>query len=243
MKKIIFLLGCTISLLSVAGQSDSIGMRKHYLKVYNHALEYNDVNAAINALHNYLATDDNIMYKDTLSMLYFSVKSYYSSLLLAEEVYKALPSNYEAMARAGDCYDELGDPKTSVSLFEQVCPKTKNPYHYYKLALGQYQLKRVAECEASAKMVIADSNSKKSGINFQMADGTQQLIPVNAAAANLLGVMQMDGKNFELAKTYFRQALLFFPKFTGADQNLKVCEEQTKKAKTPPKTAPIKPKG
>jgi tetratricopeptide (TPR) repeat protein len=201
------------------------------------------VNAAVNALHNYLAVDDDILYKDTLSMLYYSIKSYYPSLMLAEEVYKKVPANIDAMARAGDCYDELGDPQSSVTLFEQVVPKSKNPYHYYKLALGQYQLKRIPESEASAKIVIADTNSKRAGINFQMGDGTYQAVPVNAAAANLLGVIQMDAKNFEGAKPYFKQALAFFPKFAGAEQNLKVCEDKTKAAvKTPVKPPATKPK-
>jgi len=243
MKKWTLLLTTLTIVTAVSAQADVEAMKKHYLKTYNHALEYNDVNAAINALHNYLAEDSNIMYRDTLSMLYYSVKSYYSSLILSEEVYKAQPNNLEAKARAADCYDELGDSKTSVSLYEEVCPITKSPYHYYKLALGQYQLKRLAECESSARIVIADTNSKKAGINFQMGDGSQQMVPVNAAAANLIGVMLMDAKNFEGAKPYFKQALAFYPKFAGADQNLKVCEDKTKGVKTPVKAPANKPKG
>ncbi|MBK9569087.1 MAG: hypothetical protein IPO53_03615 [Chitinophagaceae bacterium] len=38
-----------------ARAQDSAAMKKHYLKVYNQALTYNDVNAAINGLHGYLA--------------------------------------------------------------------------------------------------------------------------------------------------------------------------------------------
>jgi tetratricopeptide (TPR) repeat protein len=218
-------------------------LRRHYLKMYNQAINYNDVSAAINALHGYLAVDDNIRYKDTLSMLYYTAKSYVSSLILAEEVYKAIPSNVEAMARAAECYDELGDPKTSVSLYEQVVPKTKNPYHIYKLAVGQYQLKRTLECEASANAVIADTASRRIGINFTFADGSQQTVPINAAAANLLGVMKMDAKNFAGAKTDFQQALTLYPKFEGARQNLDVCEKNLKgPGKTPVKST-VKPKG
>ena len=116
MKKFLPLLICLL-IFSGAKAQDSATLRKHYLKVYNQALAYNDANAAINALHGLLATDNSMNYKDTLSMLYFNTKSYYSALLLSEEVYKAVPANVDAMARAAECYDELGDPKTSVSLF------------------------------------------------------------------------------------------------------------------------------
>lgn len=242
MKKLIPLL-FGVMIVSGSAAQDSAALRKHYLKVYNQALTYNDANAAINALHNYIAASNSIAYKDTLSILYFNVKSYYSSLLLSEEVYKAVPENVDAMARAAECYDELGDPKTATGLYEQVVPKTKNPYHIYKLGVCQYQLKRTAECEASARAALADTTSKRIGVIFTMADGSQQTVSVDAAAANLLGVLKMDAKNFTGAKADFQQALKLFPDFAGAKGNLDVCEKNLKAGtKTPVKT-PAKPKG
>jgi tetratricopeptide (TPR) repeat protein len=242
MKKILsILLGATIS---AAGYSqDADALKKHYVKVYNQAITYNDVAAAINGLHGYLAVDNSMAYKDTLSMLYFSTKSYYSALLLAEEVYKADANNMLAMARAAECYDQLGDPKTATTLLEQVVPKTKNPYHIYKLATAQYQLKRVAESEMSARAVMADTSSKRIGVNFTMVNGEQQAVPINAASANLLGVIKMDAKNYTGAKADFQQALVLFPQFAGAKQNLEVCEKNLKgTVKTPAKPAGNKPK-
>ncbi|MBI5856929.1 MAG: hypothetical protein HZB42_04690 [Sphingobacteriales bacterium] len=242
MKKILPFIIVAFSAFSTKAQ-DSAAFRNHYMKMYNQALMYNDANTAIGALHGYLAVENNMKYKDTLSMLYFNVKSYYSALMLAEEVYKSVPENVEAMARAAECYDELGDPKTSVSLYEQVVPKTKNPYHIYKMAVGQYQLKRTLECEASARMALADTNSKKVGVTFNSIDGSQQLVPVNAASYNLLGVLKMDAKNFAGAKTDFQQALKLFPDFVGAKGNLDVCDRNLKTGKTPTKQPATKPKG
>lgn len=242
MKKIApFLFGLTM--LTAANAQDKEGMKKHYLQTYDNALKYNDLSVAIHALHGYIAIDSGLTYKDTLSILYFNAKSYVSSLLLAEEVYKGQPANVLAMGRAAECYDELGDPKTAVGLYEQVVPKTKSPYHIYKLAVGQYQLKRTLECEASARAVLADTTSKKIGVLFVSADGSQQAVPVDAAAANLLGVLKMDTKNFAGAKADFQKALTLFPNFAGAKGNLEACDKSLKGgAKTTPK-APVKPKG
>lgn len=242
MKKLIPVL-FGVLIVSGAAAQDSIALRKHYVKVYRQALTYNDANAAINALQGYIAADNSVTYKDTLSMLYFNVKSYYSSLLLSEEVYKAAPENVNAMARAAECYDELGDPKTATGLYEQVVPKTKNPYHFYKLGISQYQLKRTAESEASARAALADTSSKRIGVTFTMADGSQQAVPVDAAAANLLGVLKMDAKNFAGAKLDFQQALKLFPDFAGAKGNLDVCEKNLKGASKTPVKTPTKPKG
>jgi tetratricopeptide (TPR) repeat protein len=130
-----------------------------------------------------------------------------------------------------------------VGLYEQVVPKTKNPYHIYKLAVGQYQLKRTLECEASARAALADTNSKKIGVSFTSIDGNQQAVPVNAAAANLLGVLKMDAKNYAGAKTNFQEALKMFPDFAGAKQNLEACEKNLKGAAKPPAKTTAKPKG
>ena len=242
MKKLIsVLLG--VMIVSGAAAQDSIALRKHYLKVYKQALNYNDANAAINSLQNYIAVDNNITYKDTLSMLYFNVKSYFSSLLLAEEVYKAAPENVTAMARTAECYGELGDYKTAIELYEKVVPKTKNPYQIYKMGVCQYQLQRTAECEASARAVLADTSSKRIGVNFTMADGNQQAVPVDAAAANLLGVLKMDAKNFAGAKADFQQALKLFPDFAGAKGNLEVCDRNLKAGAKTLGKPPVKPKG
>ncbi len=232
----------SLAILSDTQAQDNGAMKKHYLKVYNQAITYNDAAAAINALHGYIAVDSNMAYKDTLSMLYFNTKNYYSSLLLAEEVYKAVPENVDAMARAAECYDELGDPKAATGLFEQVVPKTKSPYHIYKMAVCQYQIKRVAESEASARAAIADTNSKKIGVAFTSMDGTQQAVPVNAAAANLLGVLRMDLKNYAEARKYFQEALKMFPDFVGAKGNLDVCDKNLKVGTKPVTKPPIKPK-
>ena len=242
MKKIVPVLISLIVVLNASAQ-DSAALKKHYMKVFSQALLYNDVNTAINGLHGYLAVDNSLLYKDTLSMMYFSTKSYYSSLLLAEEVYKTDAANILAMARAAECYDELGDPKTATELFEQVANKTKNPYHIYKLAVCQYQLKRTAECELSAKAAMSDTTSKKIGVNFTLANGEQQAVPIDAAAANLLGVLQMDAKNYALAKPFFNKALTFYPLFAGAKQNLEVCEKNMKGAAKPPVKTTTKPKG
>jgi tetratricopeptide (TPR) repeat protein len=242
MKKLIPLFFGILFVSGAAGQ-DSTFLRKHHLKVYRQALAYNDANAAINALHNIIASENNLAYKDTLSILYFNVKSYYSALLLSEEVYKSSPENVIAMARTAECYDELGDPKTAIELYEKVVPKTKNPYHIYKMGICQYQLKRVAESELSARAALADTSSKKIGVVFTMADGSQQTVPVDAAAANLLGVLKMDAKNFAGAKADFEQSLKLFPDFAGAKGNLDVCDKNLKTPAKIPSKPPIKPKG
>lgn len=235
MKKItLFLVMLSFAMYSNAQDGDAL--KKHYLKTYEQSLSYNDVPSAIGALQGYLAIDKSNNYLDTLSMLYFSMKNYYSALLSSEEVYKSNPQNVEAMARAASCYDELGDPKTAVGLFEKVVPATKSPYYAYKLAVCQYQIKRTAESEASAKLVLNDTSSVRIGVPFTTITGQQQNVSVAAAATNLLGVIKLDAKNYTEAKKYFEQALVLFPDFIGAKDNIATVDKLVKDAKSPAKT-------
>lgn len=225
MKKLITILLLSLIHLYAASQTTA-DLGNHFLKVYRQAMKYNDANTAISALHNYIVTDNNIQFKDTLSMLYFSSKSYYSSLLLAEEVRKAFPENINVIARAAECFEELGDSKSAASLYEKVIAKTKNPYATYKLAICQYQLNLLVESEVSARAVLADTSSSKHGVNFTVKDGSTQVVSTQAAAANLIGVLRMGAKKFSEAKAAFELALKLYPAFTGAKENLDICTKR-----------------
>ena len=231
-----------VACLFVAGlthaQSPMDSMKKHYVKVYNQALQYNDVNTAINALQGYIAIDNNTAYKDTLSMLYFSGGSYLSSLILAEEVQKVMPSNVRALARVAECYRNLGDPKKAIDAYEKVVPVLKEPYYFYQLASSQYQLKRIGECEANLQRVIADTNSNKVAVNFSLEDGRVQQVPASAAAYNFIGIIKMEANDLVNAQKNLQQAVRLYPDFLGAKQNLELCENKMK----PSKTNPVKPK-
>jgi tetratricopeptide (TPR) repeat protein len=242
MKKIVPLLTC-LFLASVAyAQTPTMdSLKKHYLKVYNQAVLYNDVHTAIGALNGYIAIDNSPQYKDTLSMLYFSSGAYYSSLALAQEVHQAVPSNVLALARSAECYQNLGDAKSAIEAYEKVCPVLKEPYYYYQLASSQYTLKRIGECEANLQRVIADTNSKRTAVNFTLGDGRVQQVPASAAAYNFLGIIKMEANDLVNSKKNLQQALVLYPDFVGAKQNLELCESKMKPTKTTPGTKP-KPK-
>lgn len=246
MKKILPLLALTAFFSISYGQSPiTDSLKKHYLKTYNQALHYNDVSSAIGALQGYLAIDNNILYKDTLSMLYFSGGSYISSLLLAEEVTQSTPANYRAVARTAECYRQLGDVKKAIDAYEKVCPVLKEPYYYYQLASSQYQLKRVGECETNLQRVIADTASNRTAVNFTLEDGRVQQVPASAAAYNFLGIIRMEANDLAGAQKNLQQAMKLYPEFLGAQQNLQLCESKMKPAKSTAKPAvpKTKPKG
>jgi len=134
----------------------------------------------------------------------------------------------------------MGEPDSAIRRYEQVEPKTKRPYHLYKLAVCQYQLKRVGECESTIRAILSDTTSKKTGVAFTGMDGSQQAVSIAAAASNLAGVLRMDAKNYAEAKKLFEQALVLMPNFAGAKENLAAVERAMKPAAKTPAKPPVK---
>jgi len=243
-KLLLLIMGVIMINVSLAQSSITDSLRSHYERTYQQALVYNDISVAINSLQNLIAetpASNKIVLKDTLAMLYFASKSYYSALVLSKEVQQADASNINASARAAECYQNLGDIKNAILDYEKVVPILKNPYYYYQLAVCQYNLKRLAECEANINRVLADTSSNKIGVNFILPNGAEQQIPVSAAVLNMAAVIRMDAKNFVEAKKHLENALKIFPDFEGAQQNLNYCNQNLKGTK--PKTSPTKTKG
>ena len=218
-------------------------LKKHYFNTFEQALKYKDIGLAINSLNNVIAempAKQALVYKDTLSMLYFNRKEYLSSLLMAQEVYKANPSNTNALARIGDCYQASGDYKNAADAFEIAAPALNNPYYYYQLGVCQYSLKKVTECMANADKVLSDTNSNHIPVIFVLNNGSEQQVPVSVAALNMKAVVMMSNKNFTQAKQLLENALKIFPDFQGAKQNMITCDSNIKGIKP---TANTKPKG
>ena len=232
MKKVLsvaFVLAAAKFSYSQVSVSDSL--KKHYFNTYEHALKYNDLGLAITSLNNLIVempASQAMAYKDTLSMLYFSRKDYLTCLLLAQEVYKANSSNINALARAGDCFQASGDYKNAATAFETVAPALKDPFYYYQLAVCQYSLKKIPDCQANADKVLADTNSNHIAVIFVLPNGSEQRVPVSAAALNLKSVLLMDTKNYAQAKQLLQTALKIYPDFQGAQQNVLTCDKNSK---------------
>ena len=240
MKKVLSL-ALIIVIANAAYSQVSVGdsLKKHYMNTYEQALKYNDLPLAINSLNNAIVempATQSLVYKDTLSMLYFSNKAYLQSFVLAQEVYKADPNNINALARMGDCYQAGADYKNAAAAFEKVAPALKSPFYYYQLAVCQYSLKNVTESQANADKALADTNSNKIPVIFTLPNGNEQQVPLSSAALNLKGVIMMEAKNYEKAKEYFQSALKIYPNFLGAQQNLIASDKNAKGIKPTVKT-------
>lgn len=177
-------------------------------KLFRQGLKYDDLTLATNALHSMmlLKPGDKTL-KDTLAMVYFRRTAFPQVILLGEEILKENPSNNPILELVAVSKQNLGLAKEALSDYERLYTTSKNIYHLYEIAGLQFALKRFGECETSLARLVNDSEIEEKEININLSQGRQQKVPLKAAAFNMQGVIAMELKNYEAARTAFNAAL------------------------------------
>ncbi|MFK7900623.1 MAG: tetratricopeptide repeat protein [Cyclobacteriaceae bacterium] len=190
-------------------------------KIYKKAVTYGDLMVAKQALYTMMELKpSNTSLKDSLAILYFQSQAYVQSVLLTNEILTAKPANQTALEIRAISRQNLGLSKESLADYETLHKLTKSPYHLYQIASIQYQIKRMAECEASINQLLIDPKTDKEEISVVVGRGKRQKVPLKAAAMNMKGVLYKEMSKVELAKLQFSEALKLAPDFVLAKGNL-----------------------
>lgn len=190
------------------------------LRVYENAMLIGDYDVARTALL-YLITSnpEHIPFLDSLTRLYY-VTGMYGQALISSEIYLKKDEHNESILEiSAACYSVLGDSKKALSTYEILFQKNKSMKYLYQIAVIQYQMKRLGECEQSVSQIIQSKEGMTEKISINMA-GQMQEVPISAAAYNLSGVMNKELGQNEKAQSDFKQALKIFPEYFLAQNNL-----------------------
>jgi len=194
-------------------------------RVLTHAIEYGDSPTAIAAIFNILAVmPGDTAIKDTLAMLYYNQNAFEQALRLGKEIIDNTPGDKPAILEiVAGSEQNLGLIKEALVSYEKLYGLSKDVGHAYIISTLQYALKRYGECNLTLDIILKEASDKSIRVNS--GNGQMQLVPVNAAAYNIKGVVAVDMNQKELAMEYFLKALEIFPKFLLAASNF----EQVKK--------------
>ena len=72
-----------------------------------------------------------------------------------KEVFEKQPDNQRILEILATAEQSEGNEKDALSYYEQLYPKTKDLYHLYQIITIQYDLKRLAECNANIDLMLA----------------------------------------------------------------------------------------
>jgi tetratricopeptide (TPR) repeat protein len=208
---------------------DSIRLRSIYENNYANAIELNDEDETIHALHNLssLSPSDTLIVKKLL-FAYFNTKKYEQSYILAKkytDVYREDIVFLDVYAKSSEFLGRNGD---AVLGFKKLYSLTGNSYYGYLTAFEEWVLGRYPECEISVNALFTAPDINTRFVNIA-ADNTEQEVPLIAAVYNLQGMLLNKLGKKEEALRAFKVSLERLPEFKAAQINLKYLTERGNK--------------
>jgi len=211
-------------------------------RIFRESLKYGDLTVAKQALFEMIALKpEKKSLKDSLAYIYINLGSLQQAILLSREILDTSPENQGILEVKAIAEQNLGLSKESLTSYESLYQKSKNVYHLYQIATLQYDLKRMAECNASIDAILSSPEVDKKELNIGTGTrGQQQKVVLKAAALNMKGVLAMDFNENAVAKVCFDEALRLTPDFVLAKNNVDFLANKIK-ATLPNDTSKMKP--
>ncbi len=210
-----------------SGEAESLRRRNQAdERIYQMALKYNDIEVAKVKLFDLIERNPtNLRYAELLTSLYFEINQFTSAAISAMDVLEKNDKNTVALEIAAYSLEQLGALDRALPYFESHYLLTNNLFSLYKTAYMQYSLNRGEEALNSINMLVKNNKSTEQKLGFPKRDESTQEISMKAAALNLKGMLYLDQKNKEEARTAFQQALELHPDFELAQDNLKNAQK------------------
>ena len=234
MKNYFFLISIFISSIAFAQTKSGLATKdtaSYRLEkdVYTNALKYSDLSVAKNAVYKMIALNpSDKSLKDSLLFIYFNAGSFGQSILICRELLAVDASRSNILEIKAVSEQNLGMVKESLESYEKLFVQSKSIYHQYQIAVLQYQIKRFGECNANLNEILKNEKSLTEKVNITVNQQENQQVILKAAALNILGVMNLEGKRDVEAKLNFEEALKIQADFVLAKNNITLLEKKSK---------------
>jgi tetratricopeptide (TPR) repeat protein len=200
--------------------------------VYAKAVTFGDYEVARIALFNMIVKHpDSLNYLDSLVTLYFSLGQMPQCILAGLQYLERDTSNLSVMEMVALSYSQLSKNKEALEMYERMYKQTGNIYYAYQTAVQQFYLKRIGECNQMIDLILNNPKSLTEKIAINMDQGSQQQVPVRAAALNMRGIIYKEMNMPDKAKAAFEEALTVMPDFALAKGNLELLNKPPEEKK------------
>ncbi|MEM6723649.1 MAG: hypothetical protein AAF598_06395 [Bacteroidota bacterium] len=196
-----------------SGQRDATG-------AYQQAMELGDFQAASMWCYQLIHFEpQDRAWKDSLLNLLFIRRVWPVCENLSEELLSLNESDSRVLGILANAEKAQGKASEAIQHFETLVKFSDLPIYRYELASLQYELERRKECKENLEFLVNDPAAANGKIELRYGS-KRQTINLKAAALNLLGILEKDYGNPEVAKGLFEQALSVSPDFELAKGNL-----------------------
>lgn len=198
-------------------------------KIFKEAVKYTDFPVARTALYNIIAlSPKDSVYVDSLFYFYANTRSFPQAVFLGNDLIAKDPNDTTVRELLAISKQAVGLLKESLEDYEILFNKTQKPTYLYQMASLQYTMKRVEECSRSINQLLGLPGIETEKVEIQYGQNQAQMVPIKAAAFNILGVLARDVNQDETAVSAFQKAIEVFPDFELAKGNLQVIREGSK---------------
>jgi tetratricopeptide (TPR) repeat protein len=219
MKKALILI--TLSILTFNGWMQKTKNQAPPEDIYKKALLYGDLDIAKGAVYQILVSQpENISWKDTLCLIYYSQGNYVQSITVGKEILKTNENNLLVMEVVGSSFERISAFKESLELYEKLAIQKPLPSLLYSILSLQYRLKRFAECFGTGEKLLSMKEAAQSNVRLTISDDYYQDVSYQAATSNVLGMASAEMGKIENAEKYFKQSLQLSPDFLLPKNNL-----------------------
>lgn len=227
MKKIKLILGMVFCVglfnFSMAQNKEvqNSNLYKHYQMKYVFGMKYNDTEIAKSAIYSMISldpTDDSL--KFNLCYMYFDEGQFASSLFVASDILSRNARSREALEVAAISYERMGLRDKAVDTYESLYMIDNSPNILYQMAALQFELKRFKECKNNLNILAQRPKAKEIKVNMPKSERENQQVTLEAAAYNLLGLVEKEQGNKAEARKHFQKAIEIDPEFAMAKENV-----------------------
>lgn len=220
---------------SAAADKPKAALQDFDHQLYRKAITFGDYDVAKIALFNMIIRHpDSLNYLDSLVTLYFSLGQMPQCIFAGNQYLQKDTSNLSVMEMVALSYSQLNKNKESLEIYEKMFRQTGNIYYAYQTAVQQYYLKRIGECNQMIDIIVNDPKSATEKIAINVDQGTQQQVPLRAAALNMRGIIFKELNMMDKSKAAFEESLKIMPDFTLAKGNLDLLDKPAEEGKEAP---------
>jgi tetratricopeptide (TPR) repeat protein len=203
-------------------------------KLLTQALNLGDMQTAIYAVQSLITRDTaNIMYLDTLVMLFQNSNNRLGVLQVSKKLLALNPNNMQAQENFATSAKQLQLYQDALNSYSQLYGLTNNTRYLYEVADIYYKVNNIAQGKQIFDQILNNPKSKTDIVPMLVAQNNVLQVPVAAAALNYLGFVEAQQNNIELARNYYNKAMEVFPGFIIAKNNLTNLDQASKVVKEP----------
>lgn len=170
----------------------------------------------------YSKDTNNVLALKDLAAIYYQSKAYKEAFNVCQLIIRKEKNNIFALRMIAGVYEQGGQIEEAIVYYQKLLAIAETPQDFYQLASLYYNNSNFKSALYYLNKILSGPNEGENVLITYEKEGKyyNQLVPINAAALNMIGFAYMNSEKIDEAKKVINEALKIFPDFELAKGNL-----------------------